>query len=338
MNNYRKESFNDLDDHEGYYEADGNSPDKRIQMSVKVNQNTNNHPPQSLDQNYDTNDQFHDSNSEGPYKLCHVCRHQILLPTQTPDEIEQKEILFESNIPRFSKQVVCPNSVYTSQNLITQSDNAKVFCIGGYITEPNVPQVKVVNWTLEYIKDPSNFIQPKNGMITPRYSHQIVYCEKLGRIYTFGGMGSSQGIQLMVLEDEEQNDQQNTWKAIKSMNYHREQGTACSFNDNLIYVFAGLDKSQENPDQIIQVIEKYDISSNQWEVINLPYIYGQSMRGAASFQGTENSLYIFGGKKSNETTTFKSSEILEFNTNDNSFNFNMSMATKIMALFYFHTL
>lgn len=66
-------------------------------------------------------------------------------------------------------------------------DNCRVFITGGFINEPGSPNVKAVNWNLEYVKEPC-FIQPKNGMGSSRYHHCTVYDEKRGRIYVIGGI------------------------------------------------------------------------------------------------------------------------------------------------------
>lgn len=68
----------------------------------------------------------------------------------------QKEVLFECNIPKFSKVIICPNamSMNSSSNLSQLQDGSRVFCIGGYINEGKPPTIKAVNWTLEYVKEP----------------------------------------------------------------------------------------------------------------------------------------------------------------------------------------
>lgn len=73
-------------------------------------------------------------------------------------------------------------------------------------------------------------------MIQSRYNHTVVYDEKRGRIYVFGGLSETQGIQMMLIENENEDDRprcflrsaeyydvrSDSWIPIKQMKYHRE--------------------------------------------------------------------------------------------------------------------
>ena len=71
------------------------------------------------------------------------------------NDFNQKEVLFECDIPKFSKVIACPNSqVKAAYSLSQVLDGTRIFCIGGFITFGAPPEIKAVDWTLEYVKEP----------------------------------------------------------------------------------------------------------------------------------------------------------------------------------------
>jgi hypothetical protein len=113
-------------------------------------------------------------------------------------DINQKEVLFECKIPRFSKVIVCPNSsnVNPNQSLnnssmsisLVNNESCRIFIQGGYLNEPGTNSIKALGWNLEYVREPC-FIQPKAQMKVARYHQCCLYDDKRNRIYVFSGVG-----------------------------------------------------------------------------------------------------------------------------------------------------
>ena len=78
------------------------------------------------------------------------------------------------------------------------------------------------------------------------------------------------------------------------MSEARDSGAACLFNSSFIYAFSGRNKF--SPKTIIDIIEKYDINANKWEVVNVkdkgPWIENDL---SLAWQFDFNQMCIFGG-------------------------------------------
>ena len=165
--------------------------------------------------------------------------------------------------------------------------NGNIYLVGGH------------DYT-NYFKDCFEYVTNKgalvrlNNMKKSRANHGICYIQN--SIYVIGGYDGTS-----YLRDCERYDiEQEKWLEITSLNYPSAFGSVCSFNDNTIYKFGGIDNKNNN---YIGNIEKYDIDQNFWTVLNIAVgkvnsskadlILGESME---SVQINRRQILIFGGK------------------------------------------
>jgi len=127
-----------------------------------------------------------------------------------------------------------------------------------------------------------------------RANHAI--CILQNSVYVIGGYDGT-----VFLRDCERYDvEQERWVDVATLNNPCAFASACSFNDNCIYKFGGVDNKSNN---YVGKIEKYDVDLNYWYVLNIglgkvnspkaDFILGESME---SLQINRRQILIFGGK------------------------------------------
>mmetsp|Transcript_2749 Transcript_2749/g.1902 ORF Transcript_2749/g.1902 Transcript_2749/m.1902 type:complete len:94 (-) Transcript_2749:235-516(-) len=84
---------------------------------------------------------------------------------------------------------------------------------------------------------------------------------------------------------------------MASLNNPREQGCACMFGEEFLYVFGGVDRSKKYPYKQMKTIEKYSISNNTWSVIEISgQKFSLPILSLGCFQLNSKEIMMFGGK------------------------------------------
>ena len=89
--------------------------------------------------------------------------------------------------------------------------------------------------------------------------------------------------------------QKDQWRLIAPLNFPRSGSALCSFQNKYIFSIGG----RVNQNQIVDVIEVYDISRDVWQNLST-HLVDRTQWVAAymgnAYQITENEILIFGGK------------------------------------------
>ncbi|CDW80511.1 kelch motif family protein [Stylonychia lemnae] len=252
--------------------------------------------------------------------------HYQTPPAQNDDGFEHLQSLNKAQC------IICKETYPIYESSENDQSRTRVFIIGGYIDENGGKDIKAVNWNLEYIKEPC-FIQPKSGMLSNRFNHCMIFDEKRGRIYVFGGLSDTQSIKMMFYQDDSDEDddfkrpnsflqsgeyydlKNDNWVNIKNMHSHREQATCTIFKEDYVYLFGGIDRFSRDPYSLFNTIDKYNISNDDWYQLKIRNVSLQlTIIRACSLQISSKEIIIFGGKQGNEN---RRDSIYEYNVETN---------------------
>ena len=202
--------------------------------------------------------------------------------------VRKKMFTSEVSLPKFTR------SYWT--------DPGQLFIFGGRVGDA------VTNVTFEYNGSTKSF-EERADMCEPRSDSTPVYVPHLDRIYVLGGNDISK----FYKECEYYEPAIDRWTPIAPMSEARDSGAAALFNKQWIYAFSG--RNVFTPKRVLDIVERYNISENTWETINVisfgPWIKNDL---ALAWQHNSNSICVFGGIANGERTE----KCYLFNTETNS--------------------
>jgi len=165
------------------------------------------------------------------------------------------------------------------KSVMTKYD--KIFLVGDY----NKKDV----WEFPLDIADNKALIPRTPMKHIHFSHALVYLDD--HIYVMGGHGSpkyKKCEKYIISEDR--------WEDMAELNIGRKYHTACLFEERYIYVFGGMTLGETYISDFREIIERFDIFENSWELIKIsstnPYT-GSSFSG--TLQVADNKIIIFGG-------------------------------------------
>jgi len=213
---------------------------------------------------------------------------KLLMFYDPADGTTKKKMVMGDNCPKFARTF--------------WTDPGRLFLFGGRVGDV------VVNHCLEYDGSQKKFVE-REDMCEPRSDSTVVYVPHLDRIYVLGGNDRKR----FYHECEYYEPANDSWKAIAPMSVGRDSGAACVFNGLYIYAFSG--RSKFTPKTITDIVEKYDINANSWEVVNVQS-KGNWVENDLSlaWQFGHNQMCVFGGFAGGARTE----KCFLFDTSDNS--------------------
>lgn len=167
--------------------------------------------------------------------------------------------------------------------------NGDLYLIGGSIMDDVAKSKSSIIY--KYIFEKNILVQAGN-LIFPRSSHSVCFIGNM--IYIVGGFGNKQ---TMLGECEKFNVLTQKSQQIASLNYPAASLCICSFYQNYIFKFGGME-IQHN---LSPYIEKFSIKENKWTVldprlnINTPENYFALLSNSCCIQINKNDILICGG-------------------------------------------
>ena len=132
--------------------------------------------------------------------------------------------------------------------------------------------------------------KPKMDMNLPRVDISVVYVPHMDRIYVIGGNDGNK----FYSECEFYEPAKNKWTPIAPMSSARDSCAVSLFNGLYIYAFSG--RSSFSPKRILDVIERFNINSNQWQQINVTNNSNWVPNDLSiAWQLGHNQICVFGG-------------------------------------------
>ena len=124
-----------------------------------------------------------------------------------------------------------------------------------------------------------------------REGHSAVICQNT--VYVMGGMGGQDGGYLYSCEA--YNILKDEWTNIASMNTNKDIPSAIAINNQFIYTFGGCtpNPGAPKPEKDIDTIERYDITKNEWQLLDLKL--NSPNCWSACFSPEPNKVVIVGG-------------------------------------------